>query len=216
MTARTRRYRLTAVLTAGVLLTSCSATPEPGPGSSTTPVPSESGSASPTAEETTPEPTEEPDDAPTSGLEPFGEPAGPVSADSSAGAELRLVQLTSAEQEGYDRVVLTFEGEGTPGWQVEYQPNPSSDGSGRPIEVDGDTDLAAYVSGLVLPTEGDGQLDPQTWDPDLPQIEEIHLDGWFEGRTQLVLGIDSAEAPLRVFTATDPTRVVIDIQHLDD
>lgn len=126
------------------------------------------------------------------------------------------MKLTSAEQEGYDRVVLTLDGARTPGWQVEYEPRPSSEGSGRPIEIDGDTTLTAYVSGLVLPTEGDGQLDPQTWDPGLPQIEEIHLDGWFEGRAQLVLGIDSAEAPLRVFTATDPTRVVIDIQHVDD
>ena len=215
MATGTLRSSLTALLTAGVLLTSCSSSPEPPPEPTDAPSAGESPSA--TAQPSRPSPSSTPGtgDAPTSGLQPFPEHTGPAQADASSGAQLYLMELTGTEHEGYDRVVLTFEGSGTPGWHVDYQANPAADGSGRPIQVDGDAALVAHVSGLVLPTEGDGQLAPETSDPDLPEIDELHVDGWFEGQVQLVLGIDSAQAPFRVFPLTDPTRLVIDVQHVE-
>ncbi|WP_157612415.1 AMIN-like domain-containing (lipo)protein [Ruania albidiflava] len=212
---------MTAVLTVAVLLTSCTGSPEaehptsPSPTSAPatgTQEPSEAPSDEPTSQR----PSGTDSGPPSSDLEPFPEHAQPVQSEASTGAELLLVDLTSGEHESYDRVVLTFKGDGTPGWRVGYEDNPAEDGSGRPIDTEGDASLVAQVSGLVLPTEGDGQVPPGTTMTDLPEIEEMYLAGWFEGQAQLVLGIDSAEAPFRVFALTDPTRLVIDVQHVDD
>lgn len=214
--ARRSLLPLAAVLAAGALLTACTDAEEPQAPTSPPPASTEPSSAAATDEPSTPAATGGSTAAPTSGLQPFPNNTGPVTAEASAGTQLLLVELTSAEHETYDRVVLTFKGEGTPGWRVGYEDNPAAAGSGRPIDTEGDASLVAQVSGLVLPTEGDGQVQPGSRETDLPEIEEVYLEGWFEGEVQLVLGVDSPDAPFRVFALTDPVRVVIDVQHTDD
>lgn len=217
--ARLSLLPMTAVLTLAGLLTSCTGSPEEEHPTSPSPTSAPATGAQEPSEEPSEEGSEGPsgtESAPSSDLEPFPEHAQPVQSEASTGAELLLVELTSGEHESYDRVVLTFKGDGTPGWQVGYEDDPAEDGSGRPIHTEGDAALVAQVSGLVLPTEGDGQVPPGTTMTDLPEIEEVYLAGWFEGQDQLVLGIDSPEAPFRVFALTEPTRLVIDVQHVDD
>lgn len=213
--ARLSVLPVTALVATGMMLASCTSGPEP----------EEPTGPSPTSPAPTTEPTNEPSPTssgaqttgpPTSGLQPFPQHVEPVQSEASSGAELLLMDLTSGEHEGYDRVVLTFKGEGTPGWRVGYEDNPAESGSGRPIDTEGDASLVVDVTGLVLPTEGDGQVPPGSEMTDLPEIEEVYLAGWFEGQVQLVLGIDSPDAPFRVFALTDPTRLVIDVQHVDD
>jgi len=215
--ARLSFLPVTAVLTAGVLLTSCTGSPEPAPTSTPSPSASASGNGTgePGQEPSSASPSGETTGPSTSDLQPFPQHAEPVQTPAPDGAQLQLVDLTSGEHEGYDRVVLTFKGEGTPGWRVGFEGDPSEDGSGRPIETEGDGSLVAHVSGLVLPTEGDGQLPPGSTATDLPEVEEVYLAGWFEGEVQLVLGVDSSDAPFRVFALSDPTRLVIDVQHTD-
>src|SRR5699024_8234111 len=131
---------VTAVLTAGVLLTSCTGSPEPAPTSSPPPSASEpvTGTQEPGQGPAAARPSGSASGPPTSDLQPLPPHAEPAPTPAPDGAQLQLMDVTRAEHEGYDRVVLTFKGAGAPGWRVGYEDSPSEEGSGRPIETEGD------------------------------------------------------------------------------
>lgn len=177
-------------------------------------------SGEPTSEEpTSGEPTsEEPSSqAPTD--EDADGPAWPEGTadqvDEAFDAELLLVDVRVAEHPGFDRLVLEFEGEGEPGWRVGYVEDPARAGSGEAIDLDGDAVLSV-VATHVMPNDMAGYYDgPQQMDPDTETIDDVFVDGTFEGETAVYLGLDEV-AVFRVFTLADPSRLVVDVQDTDD
>lgn len=219
---------VTAALAGGALLAACSnGGAEPTPAAPTTTV-------SPTAAETTspsPSPTASGDDgqdddddgstaapaqetdAPTDAADystdPQNDPDWP-----SAGGELLPTGVRVGSHEGYERVVFDFEGTGTPGWRVEYVDEAVEDGRGEVVDVEGDFTLQVIATGVRYP-EGDdetGRVAQGSYDAeDADLVEEVHVTGIFEGQNQAFIGLDE-EAPFRVFTLTEPARLVVDVR----
>lgn len=203
----------------------------------TSPV-SDTGSAQPrptatSAEPTAPAPTDDAEPSPT-GSPTAAAPASPTAAPSSgapaaappfeadtsadeqsaSGGPLSVVAVRVAPQSGYDRVVFELGGRtaGQPGWRVEYVEDPSRDGSGEPVELEGDA-LQVVISGVGYPM--DTGVDEVSGDPALPgglgRVRDVELGGVFEGQYQAFVGV-SQRAPFRVFRLEDPARVVLDIR----
>ncbi|MCA5893654.1 hypothetical protein LEP48_09870 [Isoptericola sp. NEAU-Y5] len=163
----------------------------------------------------------------TSGDEPTQDAPFPANAekdtgDASQDAALVVTGVRVGTHQGFDRVVFDLEGTGTPGWSVEYVDSATDDGSGEPVDVDGDKILQVRLSGMAVPTEGDvTEYDGATLDPDgTDAVEEVVYRFWFEGYTTAFVGVDDGEAgeplPFRVFALEDPARVVVDVQHGPD
>ena len=68
---------------------------------------------------------------------PFVANTEPDTSAISAGALLSPTDLRFGVHEGYDRLVLDLVGDGDPGWRAEYVDAPSGQGSGEPIDLDG-------------------------------------------------------------------------------
>jgi hypothetical protein len=186
----------------------------------TTQEPTESPMPSPTDDES---PDDDGKDAvdDTSGDEPTGSPAPFVAnlerdtSEPGDGAMLTVTDVRVGTHEGYDRVVFDLEGEGTPGWRVEYVEEALDDGSGKPVEVDGDAILQVVISGTAMPMDsGVEEYDGATIEPDdTESVEQVVYRFWFEGYTTSFAGIDGEPKPFRVFALENPARVVVDVQH---
>lgn len=140
-------------------------------------------------------------------------------------AYLLGVAPMSSSHDDYSRIVLEFEGEGTPGWNApQWDVDASTMGKGDPITVKGDHTLVIHGTGTAsAPSSGQQQAGQQRLDLDKGDndegIEEAFVDPGFEGEFQVVLGTDSQT--YRIFTLSDPTRLVIDVadddqEHSDD
>ncbi|GAA5152124.1 hypothetical protein GCM10023340_31920 [Nocardioides marinquilinus] len=183
------------------------------------------------------------DVAPAASDEPAGDPATPAaSATSSAapdqsgdtpteapavgtsrqegkasqGANLVLTDVRAAENAGYDRIVMEFSGTGTPGWGVEYVDEPVQEGSGKAIDLDGESYLQVVADSTTWPApdyyDGPTRIDPEGDG----NVDEVYVGGTFEGYTALYAGVEGDRAPFRVFTLTSPTRLVVDVARSDD
>lgn len=205
----TRRPAL-LLLALALALPACSDEPARPPTSSTTPgaVSSSPAAGSPSA-------------APSSA------PAAPSAAPSFAGDTrpdteeptgdpLTVTRVRVARQAGFDRVVLELDGPGTgaPGWRVEYTDDPRQDGSGDPVDVDGDAVLSVVLTGIGLPF--DTGVDEVSGDPSLPGdlevVTDVVLGSTFEGQYGAFIGV-SGERPFTVQRLASPPRVVIDVAH---
>ena len=198
--ARNRFGAIAALVLAGGL-TACGTDGEPTPTSS---VPSAQTSLSGSADAT------KVDDEPTVGSDRNTDPKTTRPSDD---ALLAVVDVRLGAHDGFDRVAVEFAGTGTPGWSVAYTTNPQQQGSGRPLQVAGDSMLAIDIDGTTYPFELGVQDPPMTplTNPDTPHVVQVVNGGTFEGRTQLVAGVTGAPRPFVVFTLQSPTRLVIDI-----
>jgi predicted small lipoprotein YifL len=188
--------------------TSATRTPSASPVPTLSPTAPAGGTAGPTATASSSAAAE--DDAPAD----F--PATPaLSEQEPSGGPLSVVAVRVARQEGYDRVVFELAGQdpGQAGWRVEYVDEPSADGSGDPVEVDGAAALSVVISGTGYPMDT-GQQEVEQ-DPALPGdlavVEDVRLIGVFEGQYGAFVGT-SGEQPFRVFRLGDPERVVVDVR----
>lgn len=182
--------------------------PEPSGAPSATPsaTPSESASESPSESPSagSPDPSPSPPDGP-----PFPESSEPQTAEPSGDWDLQLVDVRVGEHDGFDRVVLELSGTATPGWGVAWGDEAVAEGSGEVVPVAGDRVLTISASGTAMPEPGSFEV-PQRLGP-AGDIAEVHVNGWFEGYTQVFAGIEGDERPFRVFTLTDPPRLVVDV-----
>ncbi len=128
------------------------------------------------------------------------------------GGGLLPVAVRTGEHAGFDRVVFDFTGTGTPGWRVAHVDAAIDDPRGQEIDLDGDAVSEVVITGLRYPEESEydtvlasGRIEVD----DLDEVEEIHVSGIFEGQLQVLIGLED-EVPFRVFTLTDPVRLVID------
>lgn len=209
----TRHLPAAAALGAALLLTSCAdQAPSSTPSTTSAPTGSSGPSASPSVT-MTPEPT---NDTTTDEPLPFPADVAPDEQAASADAALTLTDVTTGQHPGYDRVVLRFDGTGSPGWMVRYVDAATDDPADTSLDIAGDGTLQVVVLGVQLPyttgiEEWDGPNPVLT--PDYEVLREVNVRGQFEGQHLAFLGLDAAGRPFRVFGLTDPTRVVVDVRH---
>jgi hypothetical protein len=117
--------------------------------------------------------------------------------------------------DGFDRVVLELGGEGTPGWDVRYVDEASSQGSGDPVEVAGDAVLQLTVTGAGYPYDTgveEFSTSGTVSAPDTEAVTEVAFDGTYEGTTVAFVGVQD-RAPFRVYLLEGPTRLVLEVAH---
>lgn len=177
----------------------------------TQPVPPDTDTSTATASGT---PTAAPTEAPAdTKLPPFGQEA--VESAGDGDGQLLATTVRLGLHEDYDRVVFDLEGKGSPGYRVDYVDQAVQDGSGQIIDVAGDAILQVVISGTRYPEENESyEGGPGTYTLDAAEgVEEVRMSGTFEGLTQAFIGIDDEGSPFRVFTLSDPPRLVVDIEH---
>lgn len=135
---------------------------------------------------------------------------------SAKGDERGLLKaVRAASQSGFDRVVFEFEG-ALPGYSVRYVNKPvTSDGSGEPVEVKGDSVLqvrmepasGADLSGedLRMTYTGPNRITPST-----KTVTEVVRTGDFEAVLTWVIGV-KGKPGFRVDTASGPNRLIVEI-----
>lgn len=156
------------------------------------------------------EATEEP-----AALPGFAAPDDILQQDPGLEAQLRIDDVRLGLQDGFDRVVLDLSGTGAAGWFVSYQDDPVLDGIGTPVDLSGEFVLQVIAVGMAYPEPGDTAYDPALLlldGGDLSTVTEVLRTGPFEGQVPVFIGTNR-QAPFRVFTLSDPARLVIDIQH---
>ncbi len=135
------------------------------------------------------------------------------------GAVALLTDVRLGSHDGFDRVVLEYEG-GVPGWEVGYVAEAVSDGIGEPVDVDGGSILQVRTMGVRYPEESDTNAfrgDPgaiRIRVAETPEVTEVVYDHVFEGYGMTFIGVDETEPrPFRVYRLADPTRIVIEVEH---
>ncbi|MGZ6744569.1 MAG: AMIN-like domain-containing (lipo)protein [Nocardioides sp.] len=120
--------------------------------------------------------------------------------------------LRYARHGRFDRVVVDVDGR-RPGYRTLFPAQLTYDPSGRAVPLHG-----RYRTALVLRHAATYAADgtnryagPRLVRPDLPGLRGIALTGSFEGVTSF--GFTSRTRVYRIFTLTDPSRVVIDFRH---
>ncbi|TFH53512.1 AMIN domain-containing protein [Actinomyces viscosus] len=205
---------ITAASTA-LALSACSVSTSSASPSSASAVPGGSGAPATAATQTAPptHPHQNSSDAPDWGTGSRGQQA-------AEGSTLTVadVRVGNHPDEGYSRFVVEFDGQGTPGWsQPQWDIPASTMGKGDPIEVEGDHTMVIRGSGVAaVPPEGQRvsghrQIELDDSANDDRSIDSAYIDPGFEGEFQVVLGTDSQT--YRVFSLSNPTRLVVDIAH---
>jgi hypothetical protein len=173
--------------------------------------PSDTPSASASAESAPATPAAPP---PAPDGPPFPESTDPQTAEPEGDWDLQLVDVRLGEHDGFDRVVLELSGTTVPGWGVAWSKEAVADGSGDVVPLEGDRVLTISASGTAMPEPGSFEV-PARLGP-AGSVAEVQVTGWFEGYTQVFAGVEGAERPFRVFTLTDPPRLVVDIADAAD
>ncbi len=167
---------------------------------------------------TDPDEAEEPDaDDGTDGVALTTEPTTSTSEDDGdgGGGDLAVADVRAGSHDGFDRVTFELTGDATAGWFVGPEDEPSSQGSGEPVEVEGDAYLGVALRNVTLPPELPEEIEP--WDgerlaapSDADVLEEVVDDTIFEGIHLFFIGLDEPVS-YRIDRFEDPQRVVIDL-----
>jgi hypothetical protein len=205
---RSSAVLLACLLSAG-LLAGCGEDDEPSTASSAT-------TTAPSAAGGTTTPVAEGGDTEGDGAAEAPAFPGNTEPDTEQASSDSLVTVTDirlGRHDGFDRVVFEVDGTGTPGWDVRYVDDAFSQGSGEPVEVDGDAILQVTLSGVGYPfdtgVEEWSGPDPLSSE-ETRVVTEVAWDATFEGTSVAFVGT-SAEVPFRVYSLSDPTRVVVEV-----
>jgi hypothetical protein len=129
-------------------------------------------------------------------------------------AVANIVDVRVGTHDGYDRVVFEFE-QGTPELTLDRAEPPfTQDGSGLPIDVEGDSFLGLVMRGGTKQTDaGTSSYDGSTdISPGFPALVHLTEAGDFERQSTWYLGL-TGEACVRVLLLDGPPRLVIDVEH---
>jgi hypothetical protein len=183
-----------------------SATAEPTPPVSASPVESSDESSAPAA---TPEPI------PSDQLGPFTCDL-PLHESATVAPPANITDVRTGTHEGFDRVVFEFT-DGLPEASLEGATPPfTHDASGEPIDVQGASFLRLIMRGGTKQTdEGTSSYDgPTEFETGYPALVHLIEGGDFEAQSTWYFGL-AAESCVRILTLTDEgsARLVIDIEH---
>jgi hypothetical protein len=180
---------------------------------------STSSAVAETAESTKGEATESPADADTGEDGTSDAPDFPADAEAdteeaSADAAVTVNDIRLGGHDGFDRVVLQVGGTGTPGWDVRYVDEATSQGSGHELDIAGDAVLQVSLTGAGYPyeTHVDEYAAPPLTAPGTSAVTEVVFDATFEGTSLAFVGT-VAKNPFRVYALENPTRVVLEVAH---
>jgi hypothetical protein len=115
---------------------------------------------------------------------------------------------------GYDRVVFEFDN-GIPEFMLdEATPPLLQDPSGLEMDVEGNAFWRLVMHGgtAVSPDGVQTYTGPTEFTPDFPKLAELDSGGDFEAVSSWYIGLSEASC-VRVLTLTNPSRLVIDIEH---
>jgi hypothetical protein len=164
--------------------------------------PSASGSAEPTDSET-----------PGGGLPAFVCDL-PITGAASIGLA-HLADVRVGTHSGYDRIVFEFIEDGTPEFRIEAAEPPfTRDPSDLPMAVNGSAFLRIILSGgTKMGDDGNPTYTGLTeFGPGFDQLVDLIEQGDFEAVNSWYVGM-ADEACLRAFVLSDPSRIVIDLEH---
>jgi hypothetical protein len=122
--------------------------------------------------------------------------------------ELEAVEV--GHHDAFDRIVFRFSSR-APGYDVNYVPQVRADPSDEPIPLEGNAFMIVAMNSVASAQveAPDAPQDRQT--PRFPELREIAGAGDFEGVVSFGLGL-TAESGFRVFTLTNPDRLVVDVR----
>jgi hypothetical protein len=210
--SRTAVALLSLLLTGPVLLAGCGE-------SGTSEAAASSSAAAATEESTKGEATESPADADsgedgTSDAPDFPADAEADTEEASADAAVTVNDIRLGGHDGFDRVVFQVGGTGTPGWDVRYVDEATSQGSGHELDIAGDAVLQVSLTGAGYPyeTHVDEYAAPPLTAPATSAVTEVVFDATFEGTSLAFVGT-VAKNPFRVYALENPTRVVLEVAH---
>jgi hypothetical protein len=127
-----------------------------------------------------------------------------------------VLDLRLGRHSTYDRVVVDLSGPLT-GYRVGYVDKLTHDGSGAPVPLSGKAFLAISVSPANAHVFVDEHAlnvysGPRLTRPGLPTVKGAAMSGDFEAVVSFGLALDH-KAGFRVFTLTNPSRLVVDVAH---
>lgn len=237
-------YRAGVAATAAVLLlVGCSggSAPTPGPPMSpgttppdvvsTEPVPTStsasaqpsapptfSDSATPPSAPTTASPTSSSTDSPPGDLDqlhPWVTARSEEEPRQAAGDWQEIIGVRTGAHEGYDRVVLDLSGDDPLlGWFAGFADEAIEDPTGFPLEIDGDAFLELGIWAIDWTTDRPERFSGPVDADGLDNVTAVAFGGLFEAQQQILIGLEERTA-YRVFTLSDPARIVVDIKHAD-
>lgn len=148
---------------------------------------------------------------------PFPANTEPDTGQASADSFVTVTTIRTGAHDGFDRVVFEVEGTGLPGWDIRYVDEAASQGSGAPVQVEGDAILQVTIAGVGYPTETG--IEEYDGSEPLPGqgtevVTEVVWDTTFEGTSVAFVGT-TEETPFRAYLLENPTRVVLDVVHPD-
>jgi hypothetical protein len=126
----------------------------------------------------------------------------------------QLTGFRTAEHATFDRVVFQFRGR-VPGYDVRYVPAVTQDPSDQPIPLQGRAFIRVVLRhASTSPGPGGGPVPSfvGTITPGFQSLKQIKAAGDFEHYLTFGIGLDH-RVGFRVFTLTDPSRVVVDVAH---
>ncbi|GGK78058.1 hypothetical protein GCM10011509_28240 [Ornithinimicrobium pekingense] len=233
---------MTGAVVTALLLTGCQGEDEPEPGgsptptSTTTPTTDEPTTEAPTTDEPTESETATGTETSTGGAtetETSGEPTGDATetglppsslppwtsemseqAPGQAAEPQEITGVRTGLHEGYDRVVLDLTGDEVAlGWFARLVDETFEDGSGRPVEVEGERFLELGVNGIDWTTDRPERYDGGTVQGQGTEVvTEVVFGVLFEGQQQIFVGL-TEDTEYRIFPLSDPARIVIDVRH---
>lgn len=140
--------------------------------------------------------------------------AGPPTTGGTAGtaapAIATLVDIRAANHTTYDRLVFEFRGPLPSAHDVRFVSQVIHDAGGWTVPTVGDALLRVTFSATVGHDENGRTYGPAERTFALPNLIQVNNAGDFEATLSFGVGLAQA-TPLRVFTLTSPSRVVIDI-----
>jgi hypothetical protein len=120
-----------------------------------------------------------------------------------------LTAVSVGQHATYDRVVFTFS-QGVPGYSIGYVNEVLSDARGDLVTLPGQ----AFLRIVFHPSSGyQTYSGPGTITPIFPTLLQVRAAGDFESYLSFGVGL-SQRAGFRVFTLTQPYRVVVDVAHV--
>ncbi len=115
----------------------------------------------------------------------------------------------------YDRITFTYVEAGAPAFEMRTTRPPfTQDPSGLPMTVAGSSFMRITLNGATkLADDGSITYDgPTNFQPNYPQLIQLIEQGDFEAQNSWYVGLDGGNC-IRAAVQTNPSRIVIDIQH---
>lgn len=127
---------------------------------------------------------------------------------------ITLRSVRTGTHADYDRTVFEFDGPRLPGYQLGYVKTPVQQcGSGDDVALPGEAALEVrFTLARAHDDQGQATVAQRTLKPALPSLLQLERVCDFEGEVTWVLGT-ARRAPFRVLELTNPTRLVLDVQH---